>query len=65
MAQQSARRDRKNQGFPPCLSSTLRVMWFRSANSHTGPQLSSLHYEAGQMAASDYAPSQPKYRLRL
>lgn len=43
MAQQSARRGRKNQGFPPCFISTLRVMWFRSANSHTGPQPSSLH----------------------
>ena len=43
-----------------------RVIWFRSANSHTGPQLSSLHYEAGQMAASDYASNAPsKYRLRL
>ncbi len=36
------------------LSSTLRVIWIRSANSHTGPQLQSLHSEAGQMAASDY-----------
>lgn len=43
MAQQSARRGRKNQGNPPCFVSTLRVMWFRSANSHTGPQPSSLH----------------------
>jgi len=40
-------------------------MWFRSANSHTGPQLSSLHQEAGQMAASDYAPTPQKCRLRL
>ena len=36
MAQRSARRDRENQGFPPCLMSTLRVIWTRSANSHTG-----------------------------
>ena len=36
MAQQSVRRGRKNQGFPTCRQSTLRVMWFRSANSHTG-----------------------------
>jgi hypothetical protein len=57
VAQQSARRDRKNQGFPPCFISTLRVMWFRSANSHTGPQLASLDHEAGQMAASDYVPN--------
>jgi len=60
MAKQSARRDRKNQGFPPCFISTLRVMWFRSANSHTGPQSSSLHQEAGQMAASDEPPNHPK-----
>ena len=53
MAQQSVRRGRKNQGFPPCNQSTLRVIWIRSANSHTGSQLSSLHQEAGQMAASD------------
>ena len=63
MAKQSARRDRKNQGFPPCFISTLRVMWFRSANSHTGPQHEKLHQEAGQMAASDYVPNLSKYRL--
>jgi hypothetical protein len=63
MAKQSARRDRKNQGFPPCFISTLRVMWFRSANSHTGPQHKKLHQEAGQMAASDYVPNLSKNRL--
>jgi hypothetical protein len=30
-----------------------RLIWIRSANSHTGPQHSKLHHEAGQMAASD------------
>jgi hypothetical protein len=30
-----------------------RLIWIRSANSHTGPQLMLLHHEAGQMAASD------------
>ncbi len=35
-------------------------MWFRSANSHTGPQLLSLQQEAGQMAASDYASKLPQ-----
>ena len=65
MAKQSARRDRKNQGFPPCFISTLRVMWFRSANSHTGPQHKTLHQEAGQMAASDYVSNPSKYRLRF
>lgn len=63
MAKQSARRDRKNQGFPPCFISTLRVMWFRSANSHTGPQHKTLLQEAGQMAASDYVPNLSKSRL--
>lgn len=63
MAKQSARRDRKNQGFSPCFISTPRVMWFRSANSHTGPQHKTLHQEAGQMAASDYVPNLSKYRL--
>ena len=65
MAKQSARRDRKNQGFPPCFISTLRVMWFRSANSHTGPQHKTLHQEAGQMAASDYVSNPSNYRLRF
>jgi len=65
MAKQSARRDRKNQGFPPCFISTLRVMWFRSANSHTGPQHKTLHQEAGQMAASDYVSNSSNYRLRF
>jgi len=35
------------------LASTHRVRWFRSANSHTGQQLSAAS-QAGQMAASDY-----------
>jgi hypothetical protein len=39
------------------LMSTLWVMWFRSANSHTGQQLSAAS-QAGQMAAADYAPLQ-------
>ena len=64
MAQQSARRGRKNQGFPPCFISTLRVMWFRSANSPYGPAAIIAASEAGQMAASDYAPNTPNYRLR-
>jgi hypothetical protein len=38
MAQQSARRGRKNQMNPSCLEHAFMI-WFRSANSHTGPQL--------------------------
>src|ERR1700687_2593601 len=38
MAQQSARRVRKNQMNPSCLEHAFMI-WFRSANSHTGPQL--------------------------
>jgi hypothetical protein len=38
MAQQSARRGRKNQAYSSCLEHAFMI-WFRSANSHTGPQL--------------------------
>jgi hypothetical protein len=38
MAQQSARRGRKNQMNSSCLEHAFMI-WFRSANSHTGPQL--------------------------
>lgn len=38
MAQQSARRGRKNQMYSSCLEHAFMI-WFRSANSHTGPQL--------------------------
>src|SRR5258708_39651226 len=38
------------------LTSTHRVWWFKSANSHTGQQLSAAS-QAGQMAASDYPPT--------
>jgi hypothetical protein len=40
-----------------------RLIWIRSANSHTGPQLMLLHYEAGQMAASDLRAIIPKLPL--
>ena len=40
--QQSARRGRKNQVYSSCLEHAFMI-WFRSANSHTGPQLQSLH----------------------
>src|SRR6478609_8767028 len=38
MAQQSARRGRKNQMYSSCLEHAFMIR-FRSANSHTGPQL--------------------------
>jgi hypothetical protein len=44
-------------------TSTLRVIWFRSANSRTGRSLRAAR-EAGQMAASDNVPT-AKNRLRL
>jgi hypothetical protein len=52
MAQQSVRRGRKNQGFPPCYPSTLtgpvRELPYRLA------ALIIAASEAGQMAASDH-----------
>ena len=44
--------------------STLRVIWFRSANSHTGQQLNAAS-QAGQMAASDYVSAAPDFALAL
>src|SRR4029077_13900444 len=38
MAQQSVRQGRKNKMNPSCLEHAFMI-WFRSANSHTGPQL--------------------------
>jgi hypothetical protein len=63
MAQQSARRGRKNQMYSSCLEHAFMI-WFQSANSHTGPQLHRC-IEAGQMAASDYVPIFFKNHLRL
>jgi hypothetical protein len=65
MAPQSARRDRKNQGFPPCHPSTLvgdldpiRELPYGLA------ALIIAASEAGQMAASDQVSDKPKNRLR-
>jgi hypothetical protein len=65
MAPQSARRDRKNQRFPPCYSSTqlgdldpVRELPYGLA------ALVIAASEAGQMAASDQVSNQPKNRLR-
>ena len=57
MAQQSARRDRENQGFPPCFEHALgdldpvRELPYR-------PAALAAASKAGQMAASDYASRQ-------
>ncbi len=56
MAQQSVTGS-EEPGLSTVLASTLRVKWFRSANSHTGQQLNAAS-QAGQMAAADYAPLQ-------
>ena len=63
MAQQSARRGRKNQMYSSCLQYAFMI-WFRSANSHTG-RSSIAASEAGQMAASHYVPTFFKKPLTL
>lgn len=63
MAQQSARRGRKNQGNGRALAKRAKLKWIRSANSHTGPQHMALLIEAGQMTASDYVPTCPDLLL--
>lgn len=64
MAQQSARRGRKNQVYSSCLEHAFMI-WFRPANSHTGPSFIAAPSEAGQMAASHYVPIFFKNRLHL
>jgi hypothetical protein len=64
MAPQSARRDRKNQGFPPCFTSTLLGDLDPVRELPYGLAAYQLHQEAGQMATSDQVSHQPKNRLR-
>src|SRR3954447_26821089 len=64
MAPQSARRDRKNQGFPPCYPSTLMGDLDPVRELPYGLAAHELHQEAGQIAASDQVSDQPKNRLR-
>ena len=65
MAQQSARRDRENQGFPPCFEHAMgdldpvRELPYRPA------ALTSPHQQAGQMAASDYVSDHSEISLAL
>ena len=63
MAQQSARRGRKNQMYSSCLEHAFMI-WFRSANSHRA-RSSIAASEAGQMAASDYVLIFFRNRLHL
>lgn len=64
MAQQSARRDQENQGFPPCLEHAtgdldrIRELPYRPATACRRTQ------QAGQMAASDYVSELPNLFLR-
>ena len=53
MAQQSARRGRKNQGFPPCREHDVGDM-VPVRELPYGPAASDAASEAGQMAASDH-----------
>jgi len=63
MAQQSVRRGRENQGFPPCFEHAMgdldpiRELPYRPAAASRRTQ------QAGQMAASDYAFSRPSNSL--
>lgn len=52
----------ENQEMFLCLEHS-RLIWIRSANSHTGPQQAMLHLEAGQMAASDQCAIMPELLL--
>jgi hypothetical protein len=53
----------ENQMYSSCLQHAFMI-WFRSANSHTG-RSSVAASKAGQMAASDYVPTFFKNRLHL
>ena len=64
MAQQSARRGRKNQMDSSCLEHALMI-WLRSANSHTGPQLDRCTRGRTDGSIRLSAPLFPKNRLHL
>lgn len=64
MAQQSVRRGRKNQGFPPCYPSTLMGDLDPVRELPYGlAALIIAASEAGQMAASDHRARPPKISL--
>src|SRR5689334_21083055 len=65
MAQQSARRGRKNQVYSSCLEHAFMI-WSPVCELPYGPRsfIAALS-EAGQTAASDYVPNFSKNRLHL
>ena len=65
MAQQSARRVRKNQVYSSCLEHAFMI-WSPVCELPYGPRsFIAASSEAGQMAASDYVPIFFKNRLHL
>src|SRR5262244_2803807 len=65
MAQQSARRGRKNQVYSSCLEHAFMI-WSPVCELPYGPRsFIAATSEAGQMAASDYVPNFFKNRLHL
>jgi hypothetical protein len=65
MAQQSARRGRKNQVYSSCLEHAFMI-WSPVCELPYGPRsFIAASSEAGQMAASDYVPNFFKNRLHL
>src|SRR5262249_2025831 len=65
MAQQSARRGRKNQVYSSCLEHAFMI-WSLVCELPYGPRsFIAASSEAGQMAASDYVPNFFKTRLHL
>ena len=64
MAQQSARRGRKNQVYSSCLEHVFMI-WSPVCELPYGPCSFTAASEAGQMAASDYVPIFFKNRLHL
>jgi hypothetical protein len=62
MAQRSVRRGWNTQGWPQCFKHA-EVIGNRSANSHTGRRQRAVAPEAGQMAASDHAPTISSFPL--
>ena len=65
MAQQSARRGRKNQVYSSCLEHAFMI-WSPVCELPYGPcSFTAASSEAGQMAASDYVPIFFKNRLHL
>ena len=65
MAQQSARRDQENQGFPPCLEHALGDLDLDPRTPIQASDGNPPAQQAGQMAASDYVSETPEFTLAL